>query len=78
MKTRFSAADAIARSISHTEIVLLVVPHSKAAMAAIRDDEAVTDLDYGQENNGDLDVWGKCLGDDFRLLIRGENDLRSI
>ena len=63
---------AIARSISHTEIVLLVVQDPKAALESIDNDANVTELDSAKENNGDLDVWGKRLGDDFRIRIRGE------
>lgn len=61
---------AIARSISHSEIVLLIVDDPKAALDRIDNDENVTELDSATENNGDIDVWGKHHGDDFRLRIR--------
>jgi hypothetical protein len=63
---------AIARSISHNEIVLLVVDDPKAALESIDNDESVADLDWSTENNGDLDVWGTRLGDDFRLRLRAD------
>lgn len=64
---------AIARSISHNEIVLIEVKDPKQMMEVIENDENVTDLDYATENNGDLDVWGTRLGEDFRLCIRKSN-----
>jgi hypothetical protein len=63
---------AIGRSISHDEIVLLLVPDAKEALDSIDNDENVSELDWSTENNGDLDVWGRRLGEDFRLRIRGE------
>jgi len=70
MTTRTEIKPAIARSISHNEIVLLLVDDAKAALAAIENDENVTELDSATENNGDLDLCGKRLGEDFRLNIR--------
>lgn len=72
MTTRTEIKPAIARSISHTEIVLLVVADAKTALESIDNDENISELDHCTENNGDLDVWGKRLGEDFRLRIRGE------
>lgn len=70
MTTETEIKPAIARSISHNEIVLLVVDDPKEALERIDNDENVTDLDWTTENNGDLDVWGTRLGGDFRLRIR--------
>lgn len=72
MKTMTEIKPAIARSISHTEIVRLVVDDPKEALALIDNDESVTELDWATENDGDLDVWGKRLGADFRIRI-GKN-----
>ncbi len=72
MTTLTEIKPAIARSISHNEIVLLVVYDPKAALFTIDNDVCVTELDHAVENNGDLDVWGKRRGEDFRLRIRGE------
>lgn len=70
MTTETEIKPAIARSISHNEIVLLEVSDAKEALSQIDNDENVTALDYATENNGDLDVWGTRLGEDFRLRIR--------
>ena len=70
MTTETEIKPALARSISHNEIVLLVVEDSKVTLNRIDNDENVTELDYVTTNDGDFDVWGKRLGDDFRLLIR--------
>lgn len=61
---------AIACSSSCNEIVLLVVEDPKEALSDIDNDENVTELGWATENNGDLDVWGKRLGEDFRIRIR--------
>lgn len=61
---------AIARSISHNEIVKLEVEDPKAALDAIDNDENVTELNWTDTNTpGELDVWGKRMGEDFRLRI---------
>lgn len=70
MTTETEIKPALDRSISHNEIVLLVVEDSKVTLKRIDNDENVTELDYVTTNDGDFDVWGKRLGDDFRLLIR--------
>jgi hypothetical protein len=70
MTTETEINPALSRSISHNEIVLLVVEDSKVTLKRIDNDENVTELDYVTTNDGDFDVWGKRLGDDFRLLIR--------
>jgi len=70
MTTETEIKPALSRSISHNEIVLLVVEDSKVTLKRIDNDENVTELDYVTTNDGDFDVWGKRLGDDFRLLIR--------
>lgn len=70
MTTRTEIKSAIARSISHNEIVLLVVDSSSEALEAIDNDENVTELDWSDRNNGDIDAWGGYAGEDFRLHIR--------
>ncbi len=73
MNTHTEIKPAIARSISHNEIVLLLVPNSRDALSVIDGDENVSELDWATENCGDIDVWGKRLGKDFRLRIRTDN-----
>lgn len=66
---------AIARSISHNEIVLLTVADPNAALANIDNDENVTDLDWTDSEIGVgkvIDVWGRRTGSDFRLNILKE------
>jgi hypothetical protein len=66
---------AIARSISHNEIVLLTVADPKAALDQIDNDENVTELDWTDSEIGlgkVIDVWGKRLGGEFRLNIIAE------
>jgi len=66
---------AIARSISHNEIVILTVADPKAALDNIDSDENVTDLDWTDSEIGlgkVIDVWGKRLGSEFRLNIIAE------
>lgn len=68
---------AIARSISHNEIVLVTVDDPKAALEAIDNDENVTELDWTDAEVGSgnvIDVWGTRLGDEFRLHILSEKD----
>lgn len=64
---------AIARSISHTESVVVDVASEKEALSQIDNDENVTDLDWcsGVEKGcgKGTDVWGKRLGNDFRLFL---------
>lgn len=72
MTTITEIKPAIARSISHDEIVLLVVQDPKAALERIDNDENVTEMDNVTTNSGDLDVWGNYLGRDFRIYIRSE------
>lgn len=70
MTTITEIKPAIARSISHNEIVLLEVDDAKEALESIDNDEDVTELDSSTEDNGDLDVWGRRRGEDFRIRIR--------
>ena len=72
MTTSTEIKTAIARSISHNEIVLLTVEDPKAALENIDNDENVTDLDWTDSEIGlgkVIDVWGKRLGSEFRLNI---------
>ncbi len=64
---------AIARSISHNEIVRVNVSNKAAQTEALEDvsrlDE-VAECDYAKENDGSLDVWGTTEeGSDFRIRI---------
>lgn len=70
MKTYTSVKEAIGRSISHNEIAVLEAEDPQAALDSIDNDENVTELDHATENDGDLDVWGKRLGGEFRIRIR--------
>jgi flavin-binding protein dodecin len=76
MTTLTEIKPAIARSISHNEIVTLKVADPKAALESIDNDESVTDLDWTEVDDMSaadrgkiIDVWGKRLGGDFRLYI---------
>lgn len=67
---------AIARSISHDEIVNVECDDIRATLDRIDGDEDVTELDhttipannYG-EHGEYIDCWGKRLGDDWRLYL---------
>jgi hypothetical protein len=75
MKTMTEIKPAIARSISHNEIVLLTVVDPTAALDQIDNDENVTELDWTDSEIGlgkIIDVWGKRLGGEFRLNILAE------
>jgi hypothetical protein len=75
MTTTTEIKPAIARSISHNEIVLLTVADPKAALDQIDNDENVTELDWTDSEIGlgkIIDVWGKRLGGEFRLYILAE------
>lgn len=79
MTTLTEIKPAIARSISHNEIVELKVEDPRAALDAIDNDENVTDLDWTETHDMSaadrgkiIDVWGKRLGEDFRLYIVAE------
>lgn len=74
-----SPKEAIARSISHNEIAVLTSDDLSATLEQIENDENVTELDHVKTSRYDaseerdmpmLDVWGKRLGEDFRLYIR--------
>lgn len=71
MKTEYTEIKpAIARSISHNENVLLVVPDIREAVSIIDNDENVSQLDYETDIGGDEYVWGTYLNKDFRITIR--------
>jgi hypothetical protein len=75
MTTMNEIKTAIARSISHNEIVLLTVADPTAALDQIDNDETVTDLDWTDSEIGlgkIIDVWGNRLGGEFRLHILAE------
>lgn len=58
---------AIARSISHSEIVAVKCedPAQLADWIAANYEE----VDHSTENDGSLDVWGNREGDDFRVRL---------
>ena len=69
MTTETNIESAIARSISHTEIVRVNVSDIRAALDAVR---VISDeCDYARENDGSLDVWGLLNGSDFRIRVCG-------
>jgi hypothetical protein len=59
---------AIKRSVSYNEIALVIC--DDAAQIADYIEAEYDEADHARENNGDIDVWGKCAGDDFRLRLR--------
>lgn len=72
MKTNYTQDEikpAIARSISHTEIVTVACTDQHAAVEAIDGDENVSDLYWSEENDGSLYVSGVRLGGHFRLRL---------
>ena len=69
MYTADTIKEAIGRSISHNEITRIEVADQEEALDAIDNDENVSKLDYAVENNGDLDVWGERMGQEFRIRI---------
>ena len=64
---------AIARSISHTEIVRVTVADTAAQTESLENVsrlEVVAGCDYAIENDGSLDVWGTTEdGSEFRIRI---------
>lgn len=70
MSTCHAAKEAIARSISHSEIARVEAEDQQEMLSTIDNDENVSNLDHATENNGDLDVWGERLGEEFRIRIR--------
>lgn len=60
---------AIGRSISHNEIVRVTVADQSEALGYLDESGRITELDSARENNGDLDVWGKRQGEDFRIKL---------
>jgi hypothetical protein len=63
---------AIARSISHNEIVRIECEDPSALTDWI--EANYDDVDHARENDGDIDVWGKRSGEDFRIRV-GKSDL---
>ena len=73
MKTKTSIAEAITRSVSHIEIVRVVVPDIESAIKQAED--IACECDHTAENPGEdserrEDVWGlDQYGNEFRLLL---------
>lgn len=63
--------DAIARSISHTEIVRVTFADGDIDDALAEVNALAEDYDHTTENDGDEDVWGTTEnGNEFRIRIR--------
>ena len=70
MSTETEIKSAITRSISHshTETVHVEVDDLEAAYMVVSVE--ADDCDRNTEDDGSVDVWGSCDGDDFRLRLR--------
>jgi len=70
MTTESTIKDAIARSISHNEIVRVTFTGGDIIAALTEVQIIAEDCDNVTENNGDEDVWGTIEnGDEFRIRI---------
>jgi hypothetical protein len=70
MTTETTIEDAIARSISHNEIVRVTFTSGDIADALSEVNAIAEDYDNTTENDGDEDVWGTMEnGDEFRIRI---------
>jgi hypothetical protein len=70
MTTASTIAEAITRSISHTEIVRVTFSAGDIAEALGEVNAIADDYDNTTENDGDEDVWGTMEnGDEFRIRI---------
>lgn len=70
MTTEATIKDAIARSISHTEVVRVIFSGGDIADALSEVNAIAEDYDNTTENDGDEDVWGTMEnGDEFRIRI---------
>ena len=67
MTTETNIESAIARSISHTEIVQVNVPDIRVARHTAG--LIACECDDARENDGSLDVWGTLNGSDFRIRL---------
>ena len=71
MTTASTIAEAIARSISHTEIVAVTVPDLDTALAEVN--THAEDYDSNEENDGSYNVSGTTEeGKEFRLRLTEE------
>lgn len=68
MNTETEIRTAIARSISHTEIVHVEVDDLEVAYLAVSVES--DECDRTTEDDGSVDVWGSCDGDAFRIRLR--------
>lgn len=72
MTTASTIAEAITRSISHTEIVAVTVPDLAGALAEVN--THAENYDSTEENDGSYDVWGTTEeGKEFRLRLIEES-----
>ena len=69
MTTETNIESAIARSISHTEIVRVSVSDIQFARAAVG--LIADECDDAREDDGSLDVWGVRNGSEFRIRVCG-------
>ena len=71
MKTEIKSA--IARSISHNEIVRVTAANKAAQTEALEDVSRLDEVaacDHAKENDGSLDVWGTTEdGSEFRIRL---------
>jgi hypothetical protein len=69
---RSDCEQAIARSISHCEIVHVPVDGSLDLIDAIREIKSLADpctLGYVKESRTLLDIWGRSVDENFRLKV---------
>ena len=80
MNTMTEIKPAIARSISYSECVVVEVQDVNSALETLDNDENVTELDWDDERGcgKGVHVWGKRLGENFRLLLSPARDQNGI
>lgn len=70
MTTESTISEAIARSVSHNEIVRVTFADGDLGAALSEVNAIAEDYDNTTENDGDEDVWGTMEnGDEFRIRI---------
>lgn len=70
MTTESTISEAIARSVSHNEIVRVTFADGDLGAALSEVNAIAEDYDNTTENDGDEDVWGTMEnGEEFRIRI---------
>lgn len=69
MTTASTISEAIARSISHNEIVRVTFADGDIGDALSEVNAIAEDYDNTTENDGDEDVWGTTENGEFRIRI---------